>query len=93
MNDSKQFTAFLRDSQICNSGELVTYNVWYFTELNPCDECSHDCMADGDDFVCLCPKGYKLAVDDRTCIGELSSLNRLTVCNLNTCRPYIQTMF
>lgn len=49
--------------------------MWSFADFNECQVenggCSHTCLDLIGGYKCLCPLGFELASDDKTCQGQI----------------------
>ncbi|XP_019636449.1 PREDICTED: collagen alpha-4(IV) chain-like isoform X1 [Branchiostoma belcheri] len=53
---------------------------------NPCDPANGQCVEEGDNYRCICRRGYRLESDGRTCAPE--ALVPSTPCSPNPCDPH-----
>jgi hypothetical protein len=97
-----KFLALLGASYIYDSSRLRVnychvYVIVLFTDINECMEdppvCSHQCRNVKGSFKCLCPRGYVLLEDGRTCSGMHSCTGYfcLLVCSVH--RYVIMSVF
>ena len=46
---------------------------WSVPDVNECHtnngDCSHECINTHGSYECVCPKGYRVHSDQKTCIG------------------------
>lgn len=51
----------------CPEGYIIHANNINCT-ADPCANCKHRCQKEGDSYVCVCEKGYRLAKDGKSCV-------------------------
>lgn len=55
-----------------------------FVDINECDNgkggCQHECHNTHGGYQCLCPVGYRLRADGRSCEGKISEPSIVTNC-------------
>ena len=66
----------------------IKYGMYILSDINECQKnnggCSDQCVNTEGSYECVCPSGYKVQADQKTCEGMVADINKkyLTYCML-----------